>query len=61
MRCRLLLCLLCLTFLPSRGPAQATGNLLRNGRIAFDKPTDETSIEELTSIVASEYRLAKPE
>jgi ABC-type sugar transport system ATPase subunit len=36
-------------------------NLLRNGRIAFDKPTDETSIEELTSIVASEYRLAKPE
>ena len=36
-------------------------NLLRNGRIAFDKPTDETSIEELTSIVASEYRLAKPD
>ena len=36
-------------------------NLLRNGRITFDKPTDETSVEELTSIVASEYRLARPE
>ncbi len=36
-------------------------NLLRNGRITFDKPTKETSIEEMTSIVASEYRLAKPE
>jgi hypothetical protein len=36
MRCRLLLCLLCLTFLPSRGPAQATGNLLRNGRFQDD-------------------------
>ena len=35
-------------------------NLLRNGRITFDKPTNETSVEELTSIVASEYRLAKP-
>ena len=35
-------------------------NLLRNGRITFDKPTSETSIEEMTSIVASEYRLAKP-
>ncbi len=36
-------------------------NLLRNGRITFDKPTSETSIEEMTSIVASEYRLTKPE
>jgi simple sugar transport system ATP-binding protein len=35
-------------------------NLLRNGRITFDKSTSETSIEEMTSIVASEYRLAKP-
>ena len=35
-------------------------NLLRNGRITFDKPTDETSVEELTAIVAAEYRLAKP-
>jgi ABC-type sugar transport system ATPase subunit len=35
-------------------------NLLRNGRIALDKATNETSVEELTSIVASEYRLAKP-
>ena len=35
-------------------------NLLRNGHITLDKPTSETSIEELTSIVAAEYRLAKP-
>jgi simple sugar transport system ATP-binding protein len=32
-------------------------NLLRNGRIAFDKPTNETSVSELTSIVAAEYRV----
>ena len=32
-------------------------NLLRNGRIAFDKPTNETSVAELTSIVAAEYRV----
>ncbi|TMA22958.1 MAG: sugar ABC transporter ATP-binding protein [Deltaproteobacteria bacterium] len=31
-------------------------NLLRNGRITFDKRTAETSLEELTSIIASEYR-----
>jgi simple sugar transport system ATP-binding protein len=30
--------------------------LLRNGAIAFDKPTSETSVDELTEIVASEYR-----
>ena len=34
-------------------------NLLRNGRIAFDKPTNETSVAELTSIVAAEYRVAR--
>ena len=34
-------------------------NLLRNGRIEFDKPTAETSIEELTRIVATEYRVAR--
>jgi len=32
-------------------------NLLRNGRIMLDKRTDETSVEELTEIVAAEYRL----
>ena len=32
-------------------------NLLRNGTIAFDRPTSETSVDELTEIVASEYRL----
>jgi ABC-type sugar transport system ATPase subunit len=34
-------------------------NLLRNGRIMLDKRTDETSVEELTEIVAAEYRLTK--
>jgi ABC-type sugar transport system ATPase subunit len=34
-------------------------NLLRNGRIMLDKPTDETSVEELTAIVAAEYRLPR--
>ena len=32
-------------------------NLLRNGRIEFDKRTVDTSIEELTGIVANEYRV----
>jgi simple sugar transport system ATP-binding protein len=31
-------------------------NLLRNGAIAFDRRTSETSVDELTEIVASEYR-----
>jgi simple sugar transport system ATP-binding protein len=31
-------------------------NLLRNGAITFDKPTSETSVDELTEIVASEYQ-----
>jgi simple sugar transport system ATP-binding protein len=35
-------------------------NLLRNGRIALDRPTDETSVEELTAVVAAEYRLPRP-
>ncbi len=33
-------------------------NLLRNGRIMLDRPSNETSVEELTEIVAREYRLA---
>jgi simple sugar transport system ATP-binding protein len=32
-------------------------NLLRNGHIMLDKRTDETSVEELTQIVAAEYRV----
>ena len=32
-------------------------NLLRNGRIEFDKRTVDTSVEELTGIVANEYRV----
>jgi len=31
-------------------------NLLRNGTITFDRSTTETSVDELTQIVASEYR-----
>jgi ABC-type sugar transport system ATPase subunit len=31
-------------------------NLLRNGEIAFDRKTSETSVEELTEIVAAVYR-----
>jgi len=31
-------------------------NLLRNGEIVYDKPTAESSVDELTEIVASEYR-----
>ena len=34
-------------------------NLLRNGRIVLDKRTAETSVEELTAIVATEYRLPR--
>ena len=33
-------------------------NLLRTGKITFDKPTAETSIDEVTEIVATEYRAA---
>jgi simple sugar transport system ATP-binding protein len=32
-------------------------NLIRNGTITFDRPTSETSVEELTEIVAAEYRV----
>ena len=34
-------------------------NLIQDGVIAFDKPTAETSIEELTELVVSEYRRAR--
>ena len=34
-------------------------NLIQDGVIAFDKPTPETSIEELTELVVSEYRRAR--
>ena len=34
-------------------------NLLQHGRVTFDKPTKETSAEELTEIVAAEYRARK--
>ncbi len=34
-------------------------NLLQHGMITFDKPTAETSVEELTDLVAAEYRAAK--
>jgi ABC-type sugar transport system ATPase subunit len=34
-------------------------NLLQHGRITFDKPVAETSAEELTDLVAAEYRASK--
>jgi simple sugar transport system ATP-binding protein len=34
-------------------------NLLQHGAITFDKPTAETSAEELTDLVAAEYRASK--
>jgi ABC-type sugar transport system ATPase subunit len=34
-------------------------NLIEGGRITFDKPTAETSIQELTDIVVKEYRSAR--
>jgi simple sugar transport system ATP-binding protein len=32
-------------------------NLVQHGRITYDKPVDETSVQELTEMVASEYRV----
>jgi hypothetical protein len=34
-------------------------NLLRTGRIEYDRPVAETSVEELTELVVSEYRKAR--
>jgi simple sugar transport system ATP-binding protein len=34
-------------------------NLLQNGRITFDQLTQDTSVEELTSLVVHEYRAAR--
>jgi simple sugar transport system ATP-binding protein len=34
-------------------------NLLRNGRIEYDKPVADSSVEELTELVVSEYRKAR--
>src|ERR1700730_16000062 len=34
-------------------------NLLQNGRITFDQRTQDTSVEELTSLVVQEYRAAR--
>jgi simple sugar transport system ATP-binding protein len=34
-------------------------NVLQHGRISFDKPTSETSVEELTDLMVSEYRRAR--
>ncbi len=36
-------------------------NLLQHGQITFDKPTAETSVEELTDLVAAEYRTSRKE
>lgn len=34
-------------------------NLLQHGRITFDKPTAETSLQELTDLVVAEYRASR--
>jgi simple sugar transport system ATP-binding protein len=34
-------------------------NVLQHGRISYDKPTSETSVEELTELMVSEYRRAR--
>ena len=34
-------------------------NLIEDGVIVFDKPTAETSVQELTDIVVEEYRRAR--
>ena len=36
-------------------------NLIQDGVIALDKPTADTSVEELTDIVVEEYRRARLE
>ncbi len=36
-------------------------SMIQDGRIALDKPTSETSVEELTDIVVNEYRRAREE
>jgi simple sugar transport system ATP-binding protein len=36
-------------------------NMIREGTIALDKPTSETSVQELTDIVVNEYRRAREE
>jgi simple sugar transport system ATP-binding protein len=36
-------------------------NLLQGGKITFDKYSKDTSVEELTNIVVSEYRKALEE
>jgi hypothetical protein len=34
-------------------------NLIQEGEITFDKPTADTSVEELNDIVVEEYRRAR--
>jgi simple sugar transport system ATP-binding protein len=36
-------------------------NVLQHGRITYDKPANETSVEELTDLMVSEYRKARTE
>jgi simple sugar transport system ATP-binding protein len=36
-------------------------NVLQHGRISYDKPAGETSVEELTDLMVSEYRKARTE
>ncbi|MGH3086210.1 MAG: ATP-binding cassette domain-containing protein [Rubrobacteraceae bacterium] len=34
-------------------------NVLQHGRISYDRPTNETSVEEITELMVSEYRKAR--
>jgi ABC-type sugar transport system ATPase subunit len=36
-------------------------NMIQEGMIALDKPTTETSVQEITDIVVNEYRRAREE
>jgi simple sugar transport system ATP-binding protein len=36
-------------------------NVLQHGRISYDKPASETSVEEITDLMVSEYRKARTE
>ena len=36
-------------------------NMIQEGRITLDRPTSETSVEEITNIVVDEYRRAREE
>ena len=48
-----------LPFTPRMAAICGRINLLQHGSITFDKPTSETSVQELTDLVVAEYRAAR--